>query len=164
MNCGRYIVGDTNTDGSRFIPVSDDFLDWDNVNFWYTPTDKLFQDELGINLPIEYGTNNKINGNVRDIILEYIDDNPNNNAQQITEFKIARTRAGRDGFKRACIAQMRYMDFDADDTDENADNVTSPRAKKILRNVRYGNLGHRGSYAYCVNPDITDDDGFRNYE
>ena len=159
-----FMKGDTNTDGSRYLPFSDDYMTWDNDTYEYTPTDKLFQDELGINLAIDYGTNNKVNGNVRDIVMEELYSNRNNDSTRVAEFTIARTRNGRSAVKEIYKAQMRYMDFDGDDMDENAGKIVSPRVKKMMISARYNYIGHKGMFTTRVNPDPTDDDGFRNYD
>ena len=159
-----YIKGDYNQDDSRFLPYSDDLMKYDIDEHWYTPTIALFKNRLGIDLIVDYGTTgaNIVCENVRDIVLEYLYSNPNQYAEEIKEFIVARQIRGRKAIETAYVNQMRYMDFEGMDL-MNEDNPISSRATKVLNSQRSNFLGHKGSYGNMrVNQDSTDDDGYRN--
>jgi len=157
----RYAIGDKNDDESRFLPFSDENADYDFGNHFYTPTESYIKKRLGIDISLDYKYPDQYREDVRDQILEIINNNPNPYASEIVEFKIARTRIGRQGFLEAYIAQVRYTDRTGKDMNEQ-DDMISPRAITILKSARYGYLLSLAPYSYRVNPDVTDDDGYRN--
>jgi hypothetical protein len=158
----RYIQGDTNEDGSRYLPYDDDLMEYRDHQY-YLKTSGI-KSKLGIDLsalvtpPL---TDLIVLDEISDQIYEYIYDNPNNFAYEVAEFKSARTIVGREGIYKAMIAQLRY----AYRTGKNLDEYNEPisnRAKTILSGEQSGRLAFKGSYTYRVNPDSTDDDGYRN--
>lgn len=160
----RYIKGDTNEDGSRYLPFDDTLMEYDYNIHRYKLRLEGIKDVLGINLTGMIKppyTANVVLEEVRDVIYEYVLDNPNNHANEIVEFKIGRMVNGRNGIYQAMIAQLRYLIRTGKPLDE-LGNPISPRAMKILRSEMYNRLAFKGSYAYRVNPDSTDDDGYRN--
>jgi hypothetical protein len=168
--CGSYIRGDGDFDDTkdRFLPFNDKtgymIYDLDEEHF-YTPTEALVKAKIG-DLKGKYSRyTGGLDGfirNQRDIVLEFLYSNLNDQFPEQganAEFKVARTAVGRKAIQQAYVAQIRYADYDADDTNENAGNMLSPRAQNIMQ--RMYRIASRGG-VLPVNPDATADNGYRN--
>ena len=161
----RFAIGDKNDDESRFLPFNDDDMTYILEEHTYQFEEALIKNELDIDLGLYYGTKEAkraFMNDIRDQLLEEIYDNPNLYATEISEFKIARWKKSRLGFKKAFLAQLRYADRTGKDMQEWSGISLSERAVKILRSQQYGFIASKGAYNYRVNPNITDDDGYRN--
>lgn len=159
---GRFIKGDLKEDDSRFLPPSEEADDmvYDFDTHQYVLTTAAVKKNLNLDIDGEYDSSFLLE--TSDSVYEYLGTNINRNAYDIVEFKIGRTVKGREGIFKALLAQVRYAHRTGADMMEYDKHGISKRTVDILRSDRYGGLGHRGPYAYLVNPDVTDPDGYRN--
>lgn len=158
-----YILGDGDFDDSvdRFVPFDDkdEGMKYNENTHTYDFFDPIIKSTIG-DLKGDYENYQFFLDNQRDILLEWIYTNPNDPQGQTAEFKVARTAQGREAFKKAYIAQVRYADIGGDDMEENEGLVLSPRARNILVYM-FNYIGTRGK-VMLVNPDETADNGHRN--
>jgi hypothetical protein len=160
--CGsRFIIGDGDfqDDITRFVPFDSDGMKYNENMHTYDFTDPIIKNTIG-DLKGDYENYQFFLDNQRDILLEWNYANPNDPQGRTSEFKVARTAQGREAFKKAFIAQVRYADIDGDDMEENEGLILSPRAKNILLNM-FNFIGARNQ-VLLVNPDETADNGYRN--
>jgi hypothetical protein len=157
----RFIIGDGDFNDSvtRFLPFSDEFMEYIDDDHMYMPTEALVKKFIG-DLKGDYNSFDIFLENQRDIVIENNYSNPNDLQGRTSEFKVARTAQGRKDFQKQLVAQIRYADFDGADMDENAETILSPRTKNI--GISMGiHIGARNQ-VLLVNPDETADNGYRN--
>lgn len=158
MYCNNYIKGDTNEDGSRYLPFDDDNMYYDNERHQY-----ILKESAITNNAIVFSSNFSfkiIAEEISDQLYEFGGENPYMSAYDLFEFKAARTARGRNGIYKAMVAQLRYATRTGKNLDEYGDSI-SKRAKSILYGEQSGKLAYAGK-GLIVNPDSTDDDGYRN--
>jgi hypothetical protein len=172
MYCGNnFIIGDTNEDGSRFLPFEDDLMRYDlDTHQYYLKTSGI-KTKLGIDLSSLVATpltDLVVLDEISDQIYEEIKDSANIDYPDTVEFKAARWIKSRDGIYRAMIAQLRYAYRTGKNLQEYGDAISN-RALTILRSQQYGSLSFKGSSLLVKkNPDnpalpyLDDDNGWRN--
>lgn len=159
----KYIKGDTKEDGSRFLPFDDNLMKYDFEEHQYYLKVSGIKTKLGIDLSslvVPPLTDEIVLEEISDQIYEELYNNPNSDGARNPEFKIARTVKGREGIYKAMIAQLRYAIRTGKNLQE-YDMSISKRALTILRSQNSNYLLSRGK-VLLVNPDSTDDNGYRN--
>ena len=152
---GRYLIGDTNEDGSKYLPFDDKYMKYNIDEQKYELTQASTSTFLNLNLKSKFGDSKEAEvflreqeDNVMIMLLQspYNDLNSNN-----VKYLIARTAKGRSTIQKAYIAQVRWaVRFGKDMMEEE---IISPSAKRILQN---GKLWHKGKWAQMVDPEEKD--------
>jgi len=148
----NYIKGDTNADGSPYLPFDDDYLTYDTTAKRYYPTKKGLQELYDIDLDTYYevGSDKQsqafLKEQSRNVYRQLLKSPYNDIHTENVLFKIARTKQGRNGIKEALYSQVVWaLKFGKDQLEEGI----SPNAIDDLRNSK---LWHKCKWPQEVNP------------
>lgn len=140
-------------DGIEFGVYDDDDMTYDMKTRKYTLTPSALLTYLNLDLGLGDTENRAFIAEQRDNIYRALLSSPHNPMHtDVVLWKIAKTKAGRQGILNAMISQVRYARRTFRDMFEDETSI-SPNA---IEDLRQAQLWHKGRYGYTVDPEKKD--------
>ena len=148
---GGRLVGDTNTDGSEYLPFNDDYMIYNEDTGKYVLTRAATKTFLNLDLVVNLGSPTEADQFLveqsNNVYRELLKSGYPTRNREIVSFKIARTEKGRQGIFDAMLSQVQWaIRFGKDMQEEGI-------SKNAMGDMFNSQLWHKGDYTYRLDTD-----------